>query len=103
MLVVFRIIFMVMSVLFVMFVCILVFMVVFGSLHPLNGFFRFYGIPHHLHQIDDLHILVGGIFQSPLDPAVRLAAHMDKQVAGGNFYDIIGGGLIAVQVNVVIQ
>ena len=28
---------------------------------------------------------------------------MDKQVAGGNFYDIIGGGLIAVKVNAVIQ
>ena len=33
-------------------------------LHTLNGLLRFHGITQYLQQIDDLHILVGGVFQS---------------------------------------
>ena len=72
-------------------------------LHTLNGLLRFHGITQHLQQVDDLHVLVGGVFQSVFHPAVGLAAHIDKQVAIGYLDNIIGGGLIAVQVNAVIQ
>ena len=72
-------------------------------LHTLNGLLRFHGITQHFQQIDDLHISVGGVFQSIFHPAIGLAAHIDKQVAIGDFDNIIGGGLIAVQVNAVIQ
>ena len=59
--------------------CILV--LVLRLLHPLNDFFRFYGITQYLQQIDNLHIPVGGISQSILHPFVGLAAYIDKQVA----------------------
>ena len=72
-------------------------------LHTLNRLLRFHGITQHLQQVDDLHFPVGGVFQSIFHPAVGLAAHIDKQVAIGDFDNIIGGGLIAVQVNAVIQ
>ena len=72
-------------------------------LHTLNGLLHFYGVAQDLQQIDDLHIPVGGVFQSIFYPAIGLAAHIDKQVAIGDFDNIIGGGLIAVQVNAVIQ
>ena len=72
-------------------------------LHTLNGLLRFHGITQHLQQVDDLHIPVGGAFQSIFHPAIGLAAHIDKQVAIGDLDNIIGGGLIAVQVNAVIQ
>ena len=72
-------------------------------LHPLNAFFCFHGITQHLQQVDDLHILVGSIFQDALHPAVRLTAHMDEEVAVGNLDDVIRRGLVAVQVNAVAQ
>ena len=78
-------------------------MVVFFLLHTLNGFFCFHGIAQHFQQIDDLHILVGGIFQSVIDPTVRFAADIDKEVAIRDFDNIISSGLVAVQVNTVVQ
>ena len=72
-------------------------------LHTLNGLLRFHGITQHLQQIDDLHIPVGGVFQSVFHPAIGLAAHIDEQVAVGDLDNIICRGLIAVQVNAVIQ
>ena len=72
-------------------------------LHPLNAFFCFHRITQHLQQVDDLHILVGSIFQDALHPAVRLTAHMDEEVAVGNLDDVIRRGLVAVQVNAVVQ
>ena len=75
----------------------------FRFLHTLNGLFCFHGIAQHLQQVDDLHILVGSIFQDALHPAVRLTAHMDEEVAVGNLDDVIRRGLVAVQVNAVVQ
>lgn len=72
-------------------------------LHALNGLLRFYGVAQHLQQVDDLHIPVGGVFQSVFHPAVGLAAHIDEEVAIGDPDNIICRGLIAVQVNAVIQ
>ena len=72
-------------------------------LHALNGLLRFHGITQHLQQIDDLHIPVGGVFQGIFHPAIGLAAHIDEEVAIGDPDNIIGGGLIAVQVNAIIQ
>ena len=72
-------------------------------LHTLNGLLRFHGITQHLQQIDDLHIPVGGVFQSVFHPAIGLAAHIDEEVAIGDPDNIIGGGLVAVQVNAAIQ
>ena len=72
-------------------------------LHTLNGLLRFHGITQRLQQIDDLHIPVGGVFQSIFHPAVGLAARIDEQVAIGDLDNIIGGGLVAVQVNAAIQ
>ena len=72
-------------------------------LHPFNDLLRFYGISQHLQQVDDLHLLVGGVFQDALYPAVRLAAHIDEEVAVGDLDDVIRCGLVAVQVNTVVQ
>ena len=72
-------------------------------LHPLNGLLRFHGIAQHLQQVDDLHLLVDGVFQDVLHPFIGLAAHIDEEVAVGNLDDVIRRGLIAVQVNTVVQ
>ncbi len=72
-------------------------------LHSFNGFFRFYGIAQSFQKIDDLHVFVGCTFQSVLNPFVRFAAYINKQVASRDFDNIVGSGLIAVQVNAVVQ
>ena len=72
-------------------------------LHPLDGLLRFHGIAQHLQQVDDLHLLVDGVFQDVLHPAVGLAAHIDEEVAVGDLDDVIRCGLVAVQVNTVVQ
>ena len=61
-------------------------------LHPLNGLLRFYGITQHLQQVDDFYILIVGVFQDALHPAVRLTAHMDEEVAVGNLDDVSAVG-----------
>ena len=76
---------------------------VFRFLHTLNGLFCFHGIAQHLQQINDLHILVGGFLQRVIHPFIGLAAYIDEQVAVGNLDDVIRCGLIAVQVNTVVQ
>ena len=76
---------------------------VFRFLHTLNGLFCFHGIAQHLQQVDDLHLLVDGVFQDVLHPAVGLAAHIDEEVTVGNLDDVIRRGLVAVQVNTVAQ
>ena len=78
-------------------------MIVCCFLHTLDHFFVFDVVSQDLQQIDDLHILVGGVFQSVFDPTVGLTTHIDKEVAVGDFENIIGGGLVAVQVNTVVQ
>ena len=70
-------------------------------LHPLDGFFDFYGITQHIQQVDDLHILIFDIFQGVFHPSIGLAAHVDEQVAVGDLYKVVSSGLIAVQVNAV--
>ena len=72
-------------------------------LHPLDGLLRFHGIAQHLQQVDDLHLLAGGVFQDALHPAVGLAAHIDEEVAVGDLDDVIRRGLVAVQVNAAVQ
>ena len=72
-------------------------------LHTLNGLLRFHGVAQDLQQIDDLHIPIGGVFQSIFHPAVGLAAHIDEEVAVGDLDDVIRCGLVAVQVNTVVQ
>ena len=72
-------------------------------LHPFNDLLRFHGIAQHLQQVDDLHLLVDGVFQDVLHPFIGLAAHIDEEVAIGNLDDVIRRGLIAVQVNTVVQ
>ena len=72
-------------------------------LHPFNDLLRFHGIAQHLQQVDDLHLLVDGVFQDVLHPFIGLAAHIDEEVAVGNLDDVIRRGLIAVQVNTVVQ
>ena len=76
---------------------------VFRFLHTLNGLFCFHGIAQHLQQINDLHILVGGFLQRVIHPFIGLAAYIDEQVAVGNLDDVIRCGLVAVQVNTVVQ
>ena len=75
----------------------------FRFLHTLNGLFCFHGIAQHLQQADDLYILVGGGFQGVLRPAVGLAAHIDEEVAVEDLDDVVRCGLVAVQVNAVVQ
>ena len=72
-------------------------------LHPFNDLLRFHGIAQHLQQVDDLHLLVDGVFQDVLHPFIGLAAHIDEEVAVGNLDDVIRRGLVAVQVNTVAQ
>ena len=72
-------------------------------LHALDHFFGFNALAKSFQQVDDLHVLVGGIFQSIVHPVIRLAANIDEQVALGDFDNIIRGGLIAVQVSAIIQ
>ena len=81
----------------------MVLMVLFFRLHAFHSFFLFYGIPQDLQQVYDLPVLVASAFQSVLHPAVGLAAYIDKQVAVGELDEIVGGGLIAVQVNPLVQ
>ena len=75
----------------------------FFLLHTLNGFFLFYGVAQHFQQVDDLHILVDRIFQGVLHPAVGLAADVDEQIAVCDLHHIVHGGLVAVQVNAIVQ
>jgi len=72
-------------------------------LHPFNGLLRFYGISQHFQQVDDLSLLIVGVFQDALHPAIGLAAHVDEEVAVGNLDDVIRRGLVAVQVNAAAQ
>ena len=72
-------------------------------LHTLYGFFCLCGIAQHVQKPDDLPVLVGRIFQSVLHPAVGLAADIEKEIAFGNFNNIINGWLIAVQINAAVQ
>ena len=78
-------------------------MVVICFLHTLDHFFCLDAVAKDIQQVDDFHVLVGGIFQSIVHPAVGLAAHIDEQVTVGDFDNVIGSGLIAVQVNAVIK
>ena len=86
-----------------MLVVFLFLVVLFFLLHPFHGFFLFYGIPQGLQQVDDLPVFARSAFQSVLHPFIRLAAYIDKQIAVGELDEIVGGGLIAVQVYAVIQ
>ena len=65
--------------------------------------FRLNGVLQHIQQINDLHILVGGVFQSLIYPFIGLAAHIDKQIAVGYLDNVVGGRLIAVQIDAVVQ
>ena len=75
---------------------------IFG-LHTGHGFFCLDGVLQHLQQIDDLHVLVDAVLQGIFHPAVGFTAHINKDVAGGDFNNVVYRGLIAVQVNAVVQ
>ena len=47
--------------------------------------------------------LLAAFLQDVIHPFIGLAAHIDEQVAVGNLDDVIRCGLVAVQVNTVVQ
>ena len=72
-------------------------------LHPLDEFFLFDGIAEGFYQVDDRHVFVCRFLQRVPDPFIALAAYIDKQIAAGNTHDVVGCGLIAVQIHAVVQ
>ena len=75
----------------------------FLGLHTFYDFFLFYLLTQHIQKVDDLHVLVGRFFQGIFDPAIRFAANIEEQVTVRDFNNIICGGLIAVQINAIVQ
>ena len=76
--------------------------ILFG-LHTGHKFLCFHGILQHIQQIDHFPIRVGRFLERILYPALRLAAHIQKQVAVGDLDHILRCRLIAVQVNAAVQ
>ena len=79
-----------------------VFMLMF-MLHALDDLLQLDVLAHGLHQVDHHHVWIHGFGQSVLDPLVALATHIGEHVAGGDLHDVLGGGLVAVQVHAVVQ
>ena len=72
-------------------------------LHTFDVFFRLDLIAEHVHQLDDDHVFVGNIFERVVNPLIRLAAHVNENVALRNFADIFDRRLEAVQVNALVH
>ena len=81
----------------------MVVIVVMLVLHALHNLLFLDLVAENLEKVDDNHILVGCLRQRIPDPAVRLASHIDKEVAGGDFHNIIHCGLITVKVDAVVK
>ena len=73
------------------------------SLHAFDDFLLADHIAQHIQQLDHLHVRVHGLLQDILDPVIRLAADIDEQVAGGDGQDVRGGGLVAVEIDTIVQ
>ena len=72
-------------------------------LHTRHGFLSFGGATQYLHEVNDLLVGVGRFFQGVVHPLVGLAADVEEEVAVGDLGDVVGGGLVAVQVYAVVQ
>ena len=77
--------------------------VVLGLLHAFDHFLKLYAVAQRVNEVDDLALRVGRARQRTLDPAVRLAADVDKQIALGDLDEIIRCGLVAVQIDTVVE
>ena len=71
--------------------------------HAFYDFLLFDGIVQHIQKINYLHVFIGCFLESVRHPAVGLAAYINKQIAGGNFQNVLCGGLVAVQIDTVVQ
>ena len=72
-------------------------------LHTRHGFLSFGGATQYLHEVNDLLVGVGRFFQGVVHPLVGLAADVEEEVAVSDLGDVVGGGLVAVQVYAVVQ
>ena len=86
------------------------FLLIFGAdgflflgLHTLDMFFFLDLVTEHIHQVNDLLVGVGRFFQGVVHPLVGLAADVEEEVAVGDLGDVVGGGLVAVQIHTVVQ
>ena len=78
-------------------------LLMFAFLHTFFEFLHLSGITENVHQVDDLHVLVGSFCKSVFDPFIGLSAHIHEQVAGGYLNYIVSSRLIIVQVNTVVK
>ena len=78
-------------------------MLLFLCLHALDHFFFLRIVAECLKEINDLAVRILSFFQGILHPAVRLSAHINKEVALRDLCDIVGSRLIAVQINTVVE
>lgn len=60
-------------------------------------------LAHGLHEVDDHPVRVHGFGQRAFDPLVALVAHIHEGVADSDLHDVLGGGLVAVQVHAAVQ
>ena len=87
---------------FVFIVVMLLVFVVF-VLHALHDLFHLDVVAHGLNEVHHDHIRVHGLSQRVFHPLVALAAHVDEHIAGGDLHDVLGGGLVAVQIHAIVQ
>ena len=84
-------------------VMIMVMVMVFVLFHTLDVFLRTGAIPHDVHEIDDNHIFIRRRFQRVLYPFVRFAADVNEYVAVRDLQNILGGRLVAVQIDAFVE
>ena len=77
--------------------------VMLALLHTFNHLLLLDILAKRLKEINHLHIFIGRFLQRIFNPAVRLAADIDEEIAVCNFHDIFRSRLIAVKIHAVIQ
>ena len=86
-----------------MFLALVLMVVVVLLLHPLDDLLLAGGVSYDLEHADAPHVFVCGIGKRVLDPFVRLTAHVHEQVAVRYDRDVLHRGLIAVQVDPIVE
>ena len=95
--------FVVLMLFFAFFMFFALFMIVLVRLHAFLDFLFLCLIAEDIHQVEDGHILVVSLLEGIIHPFVGLAADIDEDIAVGDIDDVLGGGLVAVQVDAVVE
>ena len=95
--------FFILFVLLLMGMRILIMVVMVMLFHAFHFFFYLCPVAHQFHQIKNSSFRITAFLQCLVHPLVRLAAHIDEQIAICNFQDILRTGLIAVHVHALFR